>query len=118
MGHRSRDKDHSRSHKETEDERRIRKERERRERKEREAGEDRIKIKEEGTEIKTEADDSQDNYTAESANEEENYMECDVKEEPQDSEEEALFAKKAIKSKDKKRKGQNVENDDDYSPSK
>jgi len=117
---RSKEKDHVRSHKETEEERRIRKERERRERKERDGGDHRTMIKEEDIEIKTEAEDSQDNDTAASANEEEkNDMEYDIKEEQEDSEEEAVSAKKAAKSKDsKKRKGQNIEKDEEYSPSK
>ena len=92
--HRSREKDnHNRSNKETEEERRIRKERDRRERKVKEASGDTTKIKEEeDIAIKTEVEDSQGNDIEKSANEEEDYnMECDVKEEPQDSEEEALL---------------------------
>merc|ERR1711899_53103 len=81
--HRSRDKEHSRNHKETEEERKIRKDRERRERKEREAEQQKIAIKEENTEIKTEPEDSQDNDTAGSAYEEDAYMQEDVKEEPE-----------------------------------
>merc|ERR1712051_1104874 len=56
--------------------------------------------------IKNEPEDSQENYTAQSENEEENYkMECDVKEEPNDSEEDTVLEKKVqIRPGDLKRK--------------
>ena len=89
--HKHREKDHhNRSHKETEEERRIRKERERRERKG-EANDHKIRNKAD-LDIKNEPEDSQENYTAQSENGEENYkMECDVKEEPHDSEEDTVL---------------------------
>merc|ERR1712156_811748 len=105
--HRSRDKEHSRNHKETEEVRKIRKDRERRERKEREAEEQKIAIKEENTEIKTEPEDSQDNDTAGSAYEEDAYMQEHVKEEPE-SEDEDYMSKRKQKD-NKKRKATKVE---------
>merc|ERR1712223_111213 len=98
--HRSRDKEHSRNHKETEEERKIRKDRERRERKEREAEQQKIAIKEENTEIKTEPEDSQDNDTAGSAYEEDAYMQEHVKEEPE-SEDEDYMASNTNRNKRK-----------------
>merc|ERR1711997_1113964 len=117
--HKHREKDHhNRSHKETEEERRIRKERERRERKG-EVNDHKIRNKAD-LDIKNEPEDSQENYTAQSENGEENYkMECDVKEEPHDSEEDTVLVKKSAKSNDnKKRRGQTIENDQDYAPTK
>ena len=89
--HKYKEKDHhNRHHKETEEERLIRKERERRERKG-ETNDHKIRNKAD-LDIKNEPEDSQENYTAQSENEEENYkMECDVKEEPNDSEEDTVL---------------------------
>lgn len=114
--HRSKDRDHSRGHKETEEERKVRKERERRERKQREAEHQRIAIKEEDTEIKTEPEDSQDNDTAGSAYEEDADMHTDVKEEPE-SEEEYSLANGKHKAKGNKRKHK-IETKSDESNSK
>ena len=69
-----------------------------------------MRIKEEDIEIKTEAEESQDYYNAGSANEEENYMECDVKEEQQDSEEEALLVSTYSKAQFKMGRGQDENN--------